>query len=225
MLTGNHLFWKKRMDTVAKLNHGPRARSAARAIKSVVRPSRSSAEDAVRTLIRWSGDDPDREGLLGTPARVVRAYEEWFSGYFENPREYLKRTFEEVGGYDEIVVLRNIRFESHCEHHIAPIIGCAHIGYLPRNRVVGISKLARLVDVYAKRLQVQEKMTAEIAKCLNSVLKPFGVGVVVEAAHECMTTRGVHKSDVTMVTSCMLGTFRTRAETRQEFLTAINLEK
>jgi GTP cyclohydrolase I len=225
MLTGNHLFWKKRMDTVAKLNHGPRARSAARAIKSVVRPSRSSAEDAVRTLIRWSGDDPDREGLLGTPARVVRAYEEWFSGYFENPREYLKRTFEEVGGYDEIVVLRNIRFESHCEHHIAPIIGRAHIGYLPRNRVVGISKLARLVDVYAKRLQVQEKMTAEIAKCLNSVLKPFGVGVVVEAAHECMTTRGVHKSDVTMVTSCMLGTFRTRAETRQEFLTAINLEK
>jgi GTP cyclohydrolase IA len=225
MLTGNHLFWKKRMDTVAKLNHGPRARSAARAIKSVVRPSRSSAEDAVRTLIRWSGDDPDREGLLGTHARVVRAYEEWFSGYFENPREYLKRTFEEVGGYDEIVVLRNIRFESHCEHHIAPIIGRAHIGYLPRNRVVGISKLARLVDVYAKRLQVQEKMTAEIAKCLNSVLKPFGVGVVVEAAHECMTTRGVHKSDVTMVTSCMLGTFRTRAETRQEFLTAINLEK
>ena len=140
---------------------------------------------------------------------MVRAYEEWFSGYFEDPREYLKRTFEEVGGYDEIVLLRNIRFESHCEHHIAPIIGRVHIGYLPRHRVVGISKLMRLVDVYAKRLQVQEKMTAEIAKCLNSVLKPFGVGVVVEAAHECMTTRGVHKSDVTMVTSCMLGTFRT----------------
>ena len=129
----------------------------------------------MRTLIRWSGDDPDREGLMGTPARVVRAYEEWFAGYFEDPREYLKRTFEEVGGYDEIVLLRDIRFESHCEHHMAPIIGRVHIGYLPRDRVVGISKLARLVDVYAKRLQVQEKMTAEIANCLNSVLKPHGV--------------------------------------------------
>jgi GTP cyclohydrolase IA len=188
------------------------------------RPTRASAEAAVRTLIRWAGDDPDREGLVGTPARVVRAYEEWFAGYFEDPREYLKRTFEEVGGYDEIVLLRDIRFESHCEHHIAPIIGRVHIGYLPRHRIVGISKLIRLIDVYAKRLQVQEKMTAEIAKCLKSVLNPFGVGVVVEAAHECMTTRGVHKTDVTMVTSCMLGTFRTRAETRQEFLSAINLK-
>ncbi len=175
----------------------------------------------MRTLIRWAGDNPDREGLEETPARVVSAYEEWFAGYFEDPREYLKRTFEEVAGYDEIVLLRDIRFESHCEHHIAPIIGRVHIGYLPRQRVVGISKLARLVDVYAKRLQVQEKMTAEIAACLDSVLKPFGVGVVVEATHECMTTRGVHKTDVTMVTSRMLGTFRTRPETRQEFLSAI----
>jgi GTP cyclohydrolase I len=209
---------------VAKLRKRSDGRSAIQAVKSVDRPSRPVAEDAVRTLIRWSGDDPEREGLVGTPARVVRAYEEWFSGYFEDPREYLKRTFEEVAGYDEIVVLRDIRFESHCEHHIAPIIGRVHIGYLPRSRVIGISKLARLVDVYSKRLQVQEKMTAEIAGCLNSVLKPFGVGVVVEGAHECMTTRGVHKSDVTMVTSCMLGIFRTRPETRQEFLSAINLK-
>jgi GTP cyclohydrolase IA len=187
------------------------------------RPAREDAEEAVRTLIRWAGDNPAREGLVGTPARVARAYEEWFAGNFEDPREYLKRTFEEVAGYDEIVLLRDIRFESHCEHHMAPIIGRAHIGYLPRDRVVGISKLVRLVEVYAKRLQVQEKMTAEIAKCLNSVLRPFGVGVIVEAAHECMTTRGVHKPDVTMVTSYMLGSFRTRAETRQEFLSAINL--
>src|SRR3954469_1044594 len=165
------------------------------------RPSRGEAETAVKTLIRWAGDDPQREGLRGTPGRVVRAYEEWFAGYFDDPREYLQRTFEEVAGYDEIVLLRDIRFESHCEHHIAPIIGRVHIGYLPRKRVVGISKLARLVDVYAKRMQVQEKMTAEIASCLNAVLKPFGVAVIVEAAHECMTTRGVHKSTVSMVTS------------------------
>ena len=201
-----------------------RSRAGAAAPSRAVRSSREEAEDAVRTLIRWAGDDPDREGLLGTPGRVVRAYEEWFAGYKDHPRDYLKRTFEETGGYDEVVVLRDIRFESHCEHHMAPIIGRVHIGYLPRERVVGISKLVRLVDVYAKRLQVQEKMTAEIAKCLNSVLKPFGVGVVVEGAHECMTTRGVHKSDVTMVTSCMLGSFRTRAETRHEFLSAINLK-
>ena len=166
---------------VAKLRQRTEQRSAS--VKPV-RPPRASAEEAVRTLIRWAGDDPAREGLVGTPARVVRAYEEWFAGYFEDPREYLQRTFEEVGGYDEIVLLRDVRFESHCEHHIAPIIGKVHIGYLPRNRIVGISKLVRLVDVYAKRLQVQEKMTAEIAKCLNSVLRPFGVGVVVEAAHE-----------------------------------------
>jgi GTP cyclohydrolase I len=186
-------------------------------------PSRAEAEDAVRTLIRWAGDNPQRPGMLGTPARVVRAYQEWFAGYAENPRDYLSRTFEEVAGYDEVVVLRDIAFESHCEHHMAPIIGRAHIGYLPRKRVVGISKLARLVDVYAKRFQIQEKMTAEIATCLDSVLKPYGVAVVIEAAHQCMTTRGVHKSGVTMVTSQMLGVFRKRLETRHEFLSAINL--
>ncbi len=212
------------MDKIVKANHKPKGRPAASQSSGLVRPSRQEAEAAVRTLLCWAGDDPDREGLIGTPGRVVRAYEEWFSGNFENPHEYLQRTFEEVAGYDEIVLLRDIRFESHCEHHIAPIIGRVHIGYLPRQRVVGISKLVRLVDVYAKRLQVQEKMTAEIAKCLNSVLKPFGVGVVVEGAHECMTTRGVHKPEVTMVTSCMLGSFRTRAETRHEFLSAINLK-
>ena len=206
------------MDKIAK----PTAR-AKQSRKAQARPSRAQTEAAVRTLIRWAGDDPDREGLLGTPSRVARAYEEWFAGYFEDPREYLKRTFEEVGGYDEIVLLRDIRFESHCEHHIAPIIGRVHIGYLPRNRVVGISKLARLVEVYAKRLQVQEKMTAEIAACIQSVLKPHGVAVVVEGVHECMTTRGVHKSDVSMVTSRMLGVFRDNPETRNEFFAAIKL--
>jgi GTP cyclohydrolase IA len=187
------------------------------------RPSRTEAEDAVRTLIRWAGDDPDREGLRRTPARVTRAYEEWFAGYEEDPRAFLQRTFEEIAGYDEVVLLRNIRFESHCEHHMAPIIGRAHIGYLPRHRVVGISKLARLVEVYAKRLQIQEKMTAEIANCLNQVLKPHGVAVVIEGVHECMTTRGVHKSEVSMVTSRMLGVFRSQPQTREEFLAAINL--
>src|SRR5262245_678999 len=210
------------MDKIVKLNHRLKRRSSGQ--MSVVRPSRADAEDAVRTLIRWAGDDPDREGLVGTPARVARAYEEWFAGYFEDPREYLKRTFAEVAGSDEIVLLRDIMCEAHCEHDMALIIGRVQIGYLPRQRIVGISKLVRLVDVYSKRLQVQEKMTAEIAACLDSVLKPFGVGVVVEAAHECMTTRGVHKTDVTMVTSCMLGTFRTKAATRQEFLSAINLK-
>jgi GTP cyclohydrolase I len=198
--------------------------SAAALRRQEQRPSRGEAEDAVKTLIRWAGDDPKREGLRGTPARVVRAYEEWFAGYFDNPREYLQRTFEEVAGYDEIVLLRDIRFESHCEHHIAPIIGRVHIGYLPRKRVVGISKLARLVDVYAKRMQVQEKMTAEIASCLDAVLKPFGVAVIVEAAHECMTTRGVHKSTVSMVTSRMLGVFRKNSQTRHEFLAALQLD-
>jgi GTP cyclohydrolase I len=187
------------------------------------RPTRAEAEAAVRTLIRWAGEQPDREGLDGTPARVVRAYEEWFAGYGEDPAELLQRTFEEAGGYDEIVLLRDIRFESHCEHHMAPIIGRAHIGYLPRNRVVGISKLARLVEVYARRLQIQERMTAEIANTLDRELNPYGVAVVIEGTHTCMTTRGVHKSQASMVTSRMLGVFRDRAETRQEFLSAIDL--
>ena len=212
------------MDKPVTSNHRPAKRSTRQAAKSLVRPSRAEAEAAVRTLIQWAGDDPDREGLLGTPARVARAYEEWFAGYAQNPRDYLQRTFQEVGGYDEIVLLRDVRFESHCEHHLAPIVGRVHIGYLPRDRVVGISKLVRLVDVYAKRMQVQEKMTAEIASCLNAVLKPAGVGVVIEATHECMTTRGVHRTGVSMVTSRMLGIFRTRPETRQEFLAAIKLK-
>jgi GTP cyclohydrolase I len=207
------------MGKVVKLKRAKERRATA----ALERPPRKDAEDAVRTLIRWAGDDPDREGLLGTPARVVRAYEDWFSGYAEDPRDLLRRTFEEIAGYDEIVVLRDIRFESHCEHHIAPIIGKVHVGYLPRNRVIGISKLARLVDVYSRRLQIQEKMTAEIAACIASVLRPFGVAVVVEGAHQCMTTRGVHKTDVTMVTSRMLGVFRTQPQTRQEFLAAISL--
>ncbi len=196
---------------------------ASKRMKSV-RPSRAEAESAVRTLIRWAGEDPSREGLLDTPKRVARAYEEWFSGYSEDAEAYLKRTFREVAGYDEIVLLRDIRFESHCEHHMAPIIGRVHIGYLPRRRVVGISKLARLVEVYAKRMQIQERMTAEIANTLDRVLKPVGVGVVVEAMHTCVTTRGVHKDAASMVTSRMLGTFRTRAETRNEFLSAIGLK-
>jgi GTP cyclohydrolase I len=200
----------------------PLKRSSQKRAK-ILRPARSEAEDAVRILIRWAGDNPDREGMKGTPERVVRAYEEWFSGYADDPRDYLNRTFEEVAGYDEVVVLRDIPFESHCEHHLAPIIGKAHIGYLPRKRVVGISKLARLVDVFAKRFQIQEKMTAEIAGCLEAVLKPFGVAVVIEATHQCMTTRGVHKLGVTMVTSRMLGVFRARSETRQEFLSSLNL--
>lgn len=185
------------------------------------KPDREEAEEAVRTLLKWAGDDPAREGLLETPERLVRAYEEYFSGYESDPVEYLQRTFEEVNGYDEMVVLRDIRFESHCEHHLAPILGRVHIGYLPDNRIVGISKLARVVDVYARRLQVQERMTSEIARCINDVLKPRGVGVVVEAAHQCMTTRGVHKPDVTMVTSQMLAAFRDDAMTRREFLSVI----
>ena len=195
----------------------------ARKAKSVSaqRPQREEVEEAVRTLIRWAGDDPEREGLLDTPGRVVRAYEEFFAGYERDPREVLSRTFSEVEGYDEMVVMTDIRFESHCEHHMVPIIGKAHVGYLPDKRVVGISKLARLVEVYARRLQVQEKMTAQIANTLQDVLQPRGVAVVVEAAHQCMTTRGVHKSDVTMVTSRMLGAFRDNGETRREFLTMI----
>ena len=187
------------------------------------RPSREEAEDAVRTLLRWAGEDPAREGLLDTPKRVVKAYGDWFSGYATDPSEYLRRTFEEVEGYDELIVLRDIAFESHCEHHMAPIIGRAHIGYLPQNWVVGISKLARVVDVYARRFQVQEKMTAQIAGAILEVLKPRGVGVVVHAQHECMTTRGVHKRGVSMVTSTMLGSFRDDARTRAEFLSFIGL--
>jgi len=185
------------------------------------RPSRAEAEQAVRTLLRWAGDDPTREGLLGTPGRVARAFEEWFAGYDRDPVDYLQRTFEEVENYDEMVVLRDIRFESHCEHHLAPIIGRAHIGYLPSGRVVGISKLARVVELYAKRLQIQEKMTAQIANSIAEVLQPEGVAVVLEATHQCMTTRGVHKSGVTMVTSRMLGAFRDNPSTRREFLTLI----
>jgi len=185
------------------------------------KPSRKEAEDAVRTLIRWAGDDPAREGLLDTPARVVRSYEEYFTGYDADPRELLARTFEEVDGYDEMVVLRDIRFESFCEHHMAAIIGRAHVAYLPHHRVVGISKLARLVELYGKRLQIQEKMTAQIANTLEEILQPKGVAVVIEAAHQCMTTRGVHKPGVTMVTSRMLGGFRDDPSTRREFLAMI----
>ena len=186
-----------------------------------MRPTRSEAEEAVKTLLKWAGDDPNREGLLDTPARVTRAYEQWFKGYDEDPGELLKRTFEEVEGYDEMVVLRDIRFESYCEHHMAPIIGVAHVGYIPTDRVVGISKLARIVDAYAKRLQVQEKMNAQIANTLYDVLKPQGVAVVLEGEHHCMSTRGVHKPGVSMVTSTMLGEFRENHATRKEFMNII----
>ncbi|MEJ7747408.1 MAG: GTP cyclohydrolase I FolE [Luteimonas sp.] len=185
--------------------------------------TREQAEDAVRVLLRWSGDDPVREGLLDTPQRVARAYEDWFSGYAMDPDDYLQRTFEEVCGYDEMIVLRDIEFESHCEHHMAPIIGKAHIGYLPDGKVVGISKLARVVDAYARRFQVQEKMTAQIAGCIERALQPRGVGVVIDASHECMTTRGIHKRGVSMITSKMLGGFRDDARTRSEFLRFIDV--
>ncbi len=185
------------------------------------RPSRQEAEAAIRTLLRWTGDDPDREGLVDTPARVARAYEEFFAGYAVDPIDLLARSFEETDGYDEMVVLRDIRLESHCEHHMVPIIGRAHIAYLPEGRVVGISKLARVLEVYAKRLQIQEKLTAQVANCINDVLKPKGVAVVIEAAHQCMTTRGIHKPGVTMVTSRMLGAFRDDPSTRREFLAMI----
>ena len=189
------------------------------------RPSRAEAEAAVQTLIRWAGDDPAREGLLDTPARVVRSFEEFYAGYQLDPTELLSRTFEETDGYDELIVLREIRFESHCEHHMVPIIGCAHIGYLPEKRVIGISKLARVVDAFAKRLQIQEKMTVQIANAIDEVLKPKGVAVVVEASHQCMTTRGVHKSGVGMVTSRMLGVLRDDPTTRREFLSIIGSPK
>ena len=184
-------------------------------------PTREEAEAAVRTLIAWAGDDVGREGLVDTPARVVRAYEEFFAGYRADPVELLQRTFDETDGYDEMVVLKDIRFESHCEHHLVPIIGRVHVAYLPRHRVVGISKLARVVDAYARRLQIQEKMTAQIAQAIDSVLRPEGVAVVVEAQHQCMTTRGVRKSDVAMVTSRMLGRFRSDPAVRREFLSLV----
>ena len=186
-------------------------------------PSQAEAEEAVRTLIRWAGDDPTREGLLDTPRRVVKSYREFFSGYADDPAAILTRTFSETDGYDEMIVLKDIRFESHCEHHMAPIIGRAHIAYLPRKRVVGISKLARLLDCYAKRLQIQEKLTAQIANTLNDELQPRGVAVVIDASHQCMTTRGVHKAGTSMVTSRMLGAFRTDPSTRREFLAFIGL--
>jgi GTP cyclohydrolase I len=185
------------------------------------RPSRAEAEAAVRTLIRWTGDDPDREGLLATPERVVRSYEEFFAGYSQDPEEILTRTFDETAGYDDMVVLRGIRFESYCEHHMVPIIGIAHIGYLPRNRVVGISKLARVLEIFSKRLQIQEKMTAQIANTIDRALNPHGVAVVIEGEHQCMTTRGVHRPGVNMVTSQMIGVFRDNEATRKEFLSII----
>ena len=187
----------------------------------ITRPTMEEAENAVRTLLKWAGDDPEREGLIGTPNRVARAYQEFFAGYSEDPVLMLQRTFEETEGYDEMVILKDIRLESHCEHHMVPIVGKAHIAYLPKNRVVGISKLARLLETYARRLQIQEKLTAQVANTLHEVLEPLGVAVVIEAAHQCMTTRGVHKPGVTMVTSRMLGAFRDNPETRREFLSMI----
>lgn len=188
---------------------------------STDRPTREQAEAAVRVLLEWAGDDPTREGLLDTPARVARAYEQWFQGYNEDPVEYLERTFEEVEGYDEVILLRDIRLESYCEHHLAPIIGKVHVAYLPTNRVVGISKLARVVEAYGRRFQVQEKLTAQIANTINDVLAPRGVAVIIEAQHQCMTTRGVHKPGVSMVTSQMLGEFRNNPTTRAELLTIL----
>ena len=190
--------------------------------EQTTRPTRDETEQAIRTLIRWAGDDPGREGLADTPGRVVRAWEEFCDGYAQDPTEMLKRTFEEIADYDEMVVLRDIPFESHCEHHMLPIIGRAHVAYLPRQRVVGISKLARVVEAFARRLQIQEKMTAEIANTIQDVLDPYGVAVVVEAVHHCMTTRGIRRAGVAMVTSRMLGAFRNDPSTRREFLAMIN---
>ena len=186
------------------------------------RPSRSEAEAAVKTLLAWAGEDVKREGLKDTPKRVVKAYEDWFSGYNEDPKEVLKKTFSELDGYDEIIMLRDIRIESHCEHHIAPFIGSAHVAYLPKKRVVGISKIARITKIFSKRMQVQEKLTAQIANCIQEVLRPRGVAVVVEAQHQCMTTRGINTPGISMVTSQLLGKFRTDASTRREFFSMIN---
>ena len=187
------------------------------------KPTREEAQKAVRTLIEWAGDNPNREGLVETPKRVVKAYEEFFAGYDDDPEEILRKTFEEVEGYDEMVLVKNIRLESHCEHHIVPILGKAHIAYIPNNRVVGISKLARIVDAFGKRLQTQETMTAQIANTIEKVLEPKGVAVVVDAAHQCMTTRGIHKPESSTVTSCMRGIFKENPRTRNEFLTFIKL--
>ena len=199
----------------------PEKPSTAGAGSSIIRPSRDEAEKAVRTLILWAGDNPDREGLEETPNRVVRSYEEFYAGYQQDPVEILRTTFEETEGYDEMVVLKDITFESHCEHHMVPVIGKAYVAYLPAKRVVGISKLVRIVEAYAKRLQIQEKMTAQIANAINDTLHPKGVAVVIEGEHQCMTTRGVHKPGVGMVTSTMLGAFREDASTRREFLAII----
>lgn len=190
--------------------------------KPISKPSREEAMDAVRTMIAWAGDNPNREGLLETPKRVIKAYEEFFAGYDMDPDEILNKTFEEVAGYDEMIIIKDIRLESHCEHHMVPILGKAHLAYIPNNRVVGISKLARVVDVYGKRLQTQETMTAQIAESINRVLKPKGVGVVVDAGHQCMTTRGIHKTNATTITSQMLGVFRSDYRTRSEFMNLIN---
>ena len=207
------------MDTAITTGHSQDA--TANGLNERKRPSKEEAEAAVRTLIEWAGDDPDREGLLGTPDRVARAYQEFFAGYNEDPVALLSTTFEETEDYDEMIVLRDIRLESHCEHHLVPIIGKAHIGYLPADRVVGISKLGRVIDVFAKRMQIQEKLTSQIAHTLYDVLKPHGVGIVIEAAHQCMTTRGVHKPGVKMVTSRMLGSFRDDITIRKQFLDMI----
>ena len=191
-------------------------------MKKNKKPSRTEAEAAVKTLLAWAGEDIKREGLKDTPKRGVKAYEDWFSGYNEDPKEVLKKTFSELEGYDEIIMLRDIRIESHCEHHIAPFIGSAHVAYLPKKRVVGISKIARITKIFSKRMQVQEKLTAQIANCIQEVLKPRGVAVVVEAQHQCMTTRGINAPGISMVTSQLLGKFRTDASTRREFYSMIN---
>jgi GTP cyclohydrolase I len=190
--------------------------------KPIAKPTREEAMDAVKTMIAWAGDDPSREGLLETPKRVIKAYEEFFAGYKMDPDEILNKTFEEVAGYDEMIIIKDIRLESHCEHHMVPILGKAHLAYIPNNRVVGISKLARVVDVYGKRLQTQETMTAQIAESINRVLQPKGVAVVVDAGHQCMTTRGIHKTNATTITSQMLGVFRSDYRTRSEFMNLIN---
>lgn len=187
-----------------------------------IQPSREEVEAAFRTIIRWAGDDPNRQGLIETPARAARAFREYFSGYDQDPIQILNKTFDETAGYEEMVILRGISFESHCEHHLAPIVGQAWVAYVPNGRVVGLSKLARVVDAYAKRLQIQERMTSEIAAAVQEVLKPQGVGVVIKATHHCMSSRGIHKVGSEMITSCMLGCFRDNAITRQEFLAMAN---